>query len=69
MPPERDEIFPGALLSAAVEKDEALPTQVLSRAIRSIRGAGSPSYQLRPPLPSKWQLRGDTVAFFKYGSG
>lgn len=53
MPPERDEIFPGALLSAAVEKDEALPTQVLSRAIRSIRGAGSPSYQLRPPLPSK----------------
>lgn len=45
MPPERGEISPGALLSAMVKKDEALPAQVWRWATRSIRGAGS----LLPP--------------------
>ena len=62
MPPERGEIFPGALLSAVVKKDEALLAQVQSWAIRSSRGVGSLS-------PSEWQLRGDMAAFFKYSSG
>lgn len=69
MPPERGEIFPGALLSAVVKKDEALPAQVRSQATRSIRGVESPLYQLQPPLLSKWRPRGDMVAFFKYSSG